>query len=526
MTIAAEWLTQLLSGEYDECASRLDETMAKAMEAQGGLAAVVDSITISAGAVKSYGTATAATSGGYLVVTIPVTFENAVLNAEIALNDGDLVLGLFFRPGQAADAEKTDRRVTLALDWLKAFLSGEYEETGAMLSDEMTSALAAQGGLQEFGETLAQQMGAVKEYGEASASVADAFVTITLPVTFDAATLDVAISVDAKDKIAGFAFQPQIEVADIVIPENVLEEEIALDAGTGYPLGGTLSLPKDAQQPLPAVLLVSGSGANPRDEIVGANRVFAQLAHGLSSRGLITLRFDKRTFTYPDLWNEEGFSVKHEYVEDVLAAVNLLKADPRVDPQRVYIAGHSQGGMLAPRFVEEGADVAGLVLLAGTPRSLSDLLYDQQRLTAEQSGVPNAYMETWKQDAAALYAMTPEQALKAEPLYAGTFPAYYLYEMHGHDALKLLQAQKTPVLVMQGGKDVQVYADVDYKLYQEALEGAAYARFHLYPDLSHIFMPSSATTMNAALVEYNTPSSIPDEVFEDIVDFISNTPGK
>lgn len=521
MQMAVDWLQCVFEGRLKEAEEQLDDAMRTALGAQGGLAAVANALK-AYGDVSAYGEATAVVASGYLVVMVPVTFEKERMNAQISVTVDGKIGGLYFLPAQ------DDADIALAMEVLNMIFEGDYENAEAHYAAKMKEAIAQSGGMQAVMEAVLASTGPVLEIGTATKTPSQGMQVVVVPLVFAEGTLHAYITLDDDRMVAGLQFMQPAVVADAVIPEGAAEEEVTVDAGTGYPLGGTLCAPA-SDTALPAVLLVSGSGRNARDEIAGANRMFAQVAHGLAERGIITLRFDKRTHTYPEQWDAPGFTVVQEYVEDVLAALDVLKADPRVDPERVYIAGHSQGGMLAPRFVASGAEAAGLILMAGSPRNLSDILYDQEmnalaendQLTEAQRATYAALYEDWRAEALAVYAMTDAEALAHDALYDGAFPAYYLYEMQKHDALALLTAQKTPVLVLQGRNDMQVYADVDYALYEEALSGERYAELKLYEGLNHMFMPSTAADITEAMLEYNEPAEIPAEVLDDIAAFVT-----
>lgn len=144
---------------------------------------------------------------------------------------------------------------------------------------------------------------------------------------------------------------------------------ITVAADADYPLPGLLTLP-DGAGPFPAVLLVHGSGPQDRDEAVGPNRPFRDLAVGLADLGVASLRYDKRTFAHGKRLADalQGrLSVEEEVIRDALCAAALLRAEPLIRPDRVYLLGHSMGGMLAPRIDAEGGAFAGLIFWAGTP---------------------------------------------------------------------------------------------------------------------------------------------------------------
>jgi dienelactone hydrolase len=113
------------------------------------------------------------------------------------------------------------------------------------------------------------------------------------------------------------------------------------------------------------VALVHGSGPNDRDETVGGTKVFKDLAEGLASRGIVVLRYEKRTKQYgARMANMPRYTVQDEAVDDAAKAAAMLQTQPQVDPRRVFVLGHSLGGYIAPRIAEEEGKLAGLILLA------------------------------------------------------------------------------------------------------------------------------------------------------------------
>ncbi|MCL2526825.1 MAG: alpha/beta fold hydrolase [Defluviitaleaceae bacterium] len=161
-----------------------------------------------------------------------------------------------------------------------------------------------------------------------------------------------------------------------------VSEEVVIGEGTPWPLGGTLTMPSTAsgENPVPAVVLVHGSGATDRNLAIGPNQAFYDIAAYLSAHGIAVLRYDKRTYVH-NVAQEYGaaFTVWEETIEDAILAANLLREDPRIDPGRVYMAGLSLGGMLAPRIHAQGGDFAGLIIMAGSPRQLMEITVQQER---------------------------------------------------------------------------------------------------------------------------------------------------
>ena len=155
------------------------------------------------------------------------------------------------------------------------------------------------------------------------------------------------------------------DLPDYIDPEAFEERAIVLNEGTDWELPGTLTLPV-GKGPFPAVVLVHGSGPNDRDETIGPNKPFRDLAWGLATQGVAALRYDKRSKVHAGKMAAlESMTVDDEVIADAVAAVRLLRQTDEVDPDRVFVIGHSLGGHLAPRVAAEADGVAGVVILSG-----------------------------------------------------------------------------------------------------------------------------------------------------------------
>src|SRR5262249_56452192 len=142
-------------------------------------------------------------------------------------------------------------------------------------------------------------------------------------------------------------------------------------------LPGTLSLPRGRER-VPAVVLVHGSGSHDRNEAIGPNRPFQDLAQGLASRGIASLRYEKRTKVYPERFAAaHRFTVREETMEDAAAAVALMLGRAEVDAGRGVLGGHSLGGTLAPRLALEEPRIAAIIILAGATPPSPDPLVQQ-----------------------------------------------------------------------------------------------------------------------------------------------------
>ena len=306
----------------------------------------------------------------------------------------------------------------------------------------------------------------------------------------------------------------------------MIQEPITLGQNTPFPLKGMLTLPDDLSAPVPAVVLVHGSGSSSMDEKVGKLTPFKDIAEGLAARGVACIRYDKRSYAHGlKMLRDKNTVITawEETIEDALLAAQLLRSDDRIDPNRVFLAGHSMGGMLAPRIECCGGDFAGLILLAGSPRRLEEILLEQTREAIDgmrglARWITKKQLAKLEQTFAGLYDL-PDDEARAKKVGNGT-TLYYFKDM-GHPSVAYwLSKTAKPMLVMQGERDVQVKADVDFRLYRELLGGRENVTFKLYPGLNHAFVPAVATSVANAKKEFAKERHIGPQVLDDLAAWI------
>ena len=305
----------------------------------------------------------------------------------------------------------------------------------------------------------------------------------------------------------------------------MISEMIVVGAGTEYPLNGLLTLPDDVSRLVPAVVMVHGSGASNMDEKVMKLTPFKDLAEGLAAHGIASIRYDKRTFVHAKklMKNSADMTVKEETVDDAILAAELLKKDPRIDHGNIYILGHSMGAMLAPRIDADGADVKGLIMMAGTPLRLEEVVLRQLQQSGGSKGllkwIVDLEYKIFGKKFDGLYQMNDEEARKKK--FAGGMTLYYFKEMGKKTATDYLLENNKPVFIMQGGKDFQVLVEDDFRKFREQLAQRENTLFKLYPDLNHCFVNGIYDDILKASKEYNVERHIGEEVISDIAEFIS-----
>ncbi|HEY2421645.1 MAG TPA: alpha/beta fold hydrolase, partial [Neobacillus sp.] len=253
-----------------------------------------------------------------------------------------------------------------------------------------------------------------------------------------------------------------------------MNEKLIIGKDTKYPLNGILSLPENCSSKVPAVVLVHGSGPTDMDEKIGNNYPFKDLAEGLSEKGIAVLRYDKRTFVYGnEMKNDTGLSVKEETIEDAILAADFLRKDSSIDSNKIFIIGHSLGGMLAPRIDAKGGNFAGVIIMGGSPRKLEEILMDQNNdvlnsLNKFLKMIANKQIAALSSKFDKIYKLSDEEA-KSTVVLGKYSRAFYFKEMGEHPSINYLNSIDKPVLILQGDKDFHVSVEKDFKGYKNLL---------------------------------------------------------
>jgi uncharacterized protein len=251
-------------------------------------------------------------------------------------------------------------------------------------------------------------------------------------------------------------------------------------------LAGTLTLP-DTALPAPAVLLAAGSGPIDRDSNHRRARfdVTRQLAHALAEYGLASLRYDKRGVgESPGDWRAAGL---YDNVDDLARARDALAARPEVDADRVLLAGHSEGAVLAAALAARGAPVCGVVLLAMSATPGEELLRWQARriaptLPAPVRGLLRLLRTDLEAKVAANHAKIRATTTDVARIGGARVNARWTREFMAHDPRADLARLTVPVLAVTGEKDLQVPA-TDLDVLAETVPGPV--EVHRVPDLTH-----------------------------------------
>ena len=434
-----------------------------------------------------------------------------------------ILLSVALRPSPAFAQQAQPDVVAQAQAVLAAAAAGEFGKIEAQFTPEMTATLPP-GRFAMMWTGLQLKAGAYKDCGTTPRvrEIADKRMVIT-PCQFERAAFDVQFAFDSNGKIAGLTFRPAGAMAAssavpwYASPASYTEAEVTIGSG-GWALPATLTMPVGATT-VPALILVHGSGPQDRDSAIGANKPFRDLATGLASRGIAVLRYDKRTKVHgAKMASLADQTVRQEVIEDVLHAMTALRAQPRIDGRRIFVAGHSLGGMLIPRIGAADSTIAGLIVLAGAAGSLEDAIVAQSRYLATTDGTISATEQQGIDQAEALRerirALTPEDAARGV-MVAGA-PASYWLDLRNYDPPSTARLVKAPMLILQGERDFQVRS-ADFAKWKAALVSRRDVTFRSYPELNHLFIAGTGPSLP---VEYLVPGHVAEDVIRDIANWI------
>jgi dienelactone hydrolase len=429
-----------------------------------------------------------------------------------------LALGAGLLMALPARAQAVDGKAiaTRALDHMDA---GEYAQVEAMFNVDMAKAVPADK-LKTVWESLPAQVGKATGRGEAQMAPQDGGTMVQVPLHFEKAGLVAKFAIDDGGKITGFMIQPAPVAAPppaAAVPEdaNFSEREVMV-GDDDRALPATLALPK-GDGLFPAVVLVHGSGPHDRDETIGPNKPFLDIARGLAAQGIAVLRYEKRTRARPQDFASGTFGVDEETTNDAAQAVATLRGIDGIDPKRVFVLGHSQGGMMAPRIAAVSGHVAGLVLLAAPARSLLDIVIEQNRRLAvlDDGNTSDAERE-------AITALiqqvrvTRDAATDATTKTVMGLPAGYWRSIDSVDPVAEAKSVALPMLVLQGARDIQV-VDADWQAWRGGFHDNPNVTFKLYETLNHLAMPGEG---DGNLAEYQQPNHVDPQLIDDVAGWI------
>ncbi|HHV80682.1 TPA: alpha/beta fold hydrolase [bacterium] len=405
----------------------------------------------------------------------------------------------------------------LARSFIDSLVAERFTEIEMSFTEELSKAIPGET-LKAVWESIISTLGKFNEILDIKITEYKEYRIASVICDFERGTLEIQITFDKELRIAGLYFlQPQFKATytppSYANQDSFTEIEVVLGDGK-WKLPGLLTLPK-TDKPYPAVVLVHGSGPNDKDETIGTNKPFKDLSWGLASRGIAVLRYEKRTRYYGEESLIEGFTVNEEVIEDVISAVDFLYQREEIDKNKIFILGHSLGGMLAPRIAEKTDKVRGIIMLAGTIKDLLEIIPKQAKYLASlDSKITEEEMREIEDLEKKIEDIKSSKVGKDENILGA--PGSYWLDLINYNPLESIKNLELPILVLQGDRDYQVTVD-DFKLWQEELKDKPNVTFKLYKGLNHLFIYGEGKSTTE---EYYRPGNVSQEVIEDIANWI------
>ncbi|QDU31665.1 Alpha/beta hydrolase family protein [Anatilimnocola aggregata] len=411
----------------------------------------------------------------------------------------------------------------LARAFVERLGRGEFDQAVASFDDTMKRGLPASK-LREVWQGITGQYGPLQSLGESRREVVDKYQVVFVTLEFARGKLEAKVVFDSQDRIAGLFFVPAGKYKSPAYVDTTKFSEVEVKVGKGlFPLAGTLSLPT-GDGLFAAVVLVHGSGPHDRDETIGPNRPFRDLAQGLASQGIAVLRYEKRTKQHQLVMalTTSTITVKEETVNDAAAAVETLAGQEKIDPNRIFVLGHSLGGMLLPRIAAANPRPAGFISLAGSTRPLEDLVLEQTKYILLLDGPLNAekqqQLNVIKQQVDKVKSADLSIDTPARELPLGVAARYWL-DLRDYDPAAAAQRIARPMLILQGERDYQVTMD-DFARWKQAIGSRNQVKFVSYPTLNHLFMVGAGPSRP---IEYLTPGNVAESVIRDVAQWIKSS---
>ncbi|MDB9964420.1 alpha/beta fold hydrolase [Vicingaceae bacterium] len=426
-----------------------------------------------------------------------------------------LIIGLITQSEAQTDTFLVARKLgKQAAEYLK---SNDFENIHQRFSEEMVAALPLERMKKSF-SGLAIQFGAINEILEFNARETAEAVYFYQAAKFEKETLDLVFTLNDKEKFTSFSLRPHQQTYEWLTreyakgPNDYEEEFIAI--GDSLPLTGKITIPDNGMETV--VVFVHGSGPNDMNETLGPNKLFKDLAYGLASNGIASIRYNKRTCDYPSAMAKQANSLTIQQVV-VKDAVNAIKLARENGAKKIVLLGHSLGGYCTP-MIAQLAQPDAVIVLAGNVSPIEDLLVPQFEHIKEND--TSIKINDFRM---AMIRMQVERVQKgdygattAPPLLPLSLPASFWLSLKDYNPQKVAKKQSFPYLILNGERDYQV-TPKEAKKWKGGSKNK-HSKTIIYPKLNHMFFEGEGICVPA---EYEKEGHFSEIVLKDIINWIS-----
>lgn len=395
-------------------------------------------------------------------------------------------------------------RNEIGSQFIKTLFTDKNMEKAHAFFDPSMSGQVSPEDLKSLEEQLKGQLGELKNILEVN-NEKDTYYFYS---DFSKTKLDIQITFNESNKIVGFYFVPH-KIFDKADDKTVLKIK-----SDGIDLNGILLQPEQNNKKK-LVILVHGSGPQDRDETIGENKPFKDIAEYLLKNGISSYRYDKRTYSNPETFNDQS-TVEQETINDAVNISNYFKKNENFKGYQIIVLGHSQGAYLMPKIAEK-ANASKYIFMAGNARPLQNLLVEQFEYLhkIDPSKVSDQDVQNIKKQVDFLNSNKFNLNTPKSELPLDQSAAYWKY-LVDYKPLEAIKSIKAPMFFAQGGRDYQV-TEKDFELWKNQLKNNKSAEFKFYPTLSHLFIKGSETPSPK---DYEIKGNVDEEFLKDLTQFI------
>ena len=421
------------------------------------------------------------------------------------------------------NAQDKDKCLSISADVIRLFQQEKTDSIYLMFDEKMKSGLSEEN-LSAIWPSFIASDGTFQRYENQRDKTIQSFLVVESDLVFENKSYILRLTFDANNNLAGMFFVP---IKTSKNNQNKLEdnadykEENAIVKTGKIKLPAIVCLPKNTSK-YPIVVFVHGSGPNDKDETIGPNKIFMDLAHHFFFQAEDGIRYDKRTYVVQSTGDT---SISYSGINEIVIddAVSAIEMAEKIVPKgsKVFLIGHSMGAMLAPAIAQRKTMLGGVVMLAGNARPLEDLIMEQTQYLYGRDGLSKAE----KKDLCKLKKKVKNVKKLDKFLTKGQSPELPLTndtafwrDFHQYNQIETAQLMRMPVYILQGERDYQVSMK-DFNLWKESLGGKKNFEFKSFPKLNHIFHEGEGLSWPE---EYNIQGNIPDYVVSEIAHWLLN----
>jgi pimeloyl-ACP methyl ester carboxylesterase len=379
--------------------------------------------------------------------------------------------------------------------------------------------------------------GPIVHVGEPVISTGWLLTSAKIPIELRRAKLGMSVLLSPSGSILSLRFAPLNQLGlgpSWTTPRYALESslrEVEVQVGPAKNRSrGTLTLPTSHPGPHPCLIMLPGSGPSDQDSSVGCcAKPFKDLALGLATLGVATLRFDKITYTHggtAKVRNSDTFTLEEEYMGHARDALRQAFQHASVSPTGVFVLGHSLGAYVAPRLMAEDGRIAGCVIMAGPAAPLCWCALRQMRYLASLDNDIGGTGGAEVKEPPQIKDLQRQCELSSDPNLSLSTPrsklpfgiaAAYWRSFANFTPIETCVREGRPVFVLQGARDYQVTVGDDFARWREGLGGCRFARLKVYERLNHLFVGGEGLPSPR---EYEELGSVDEVVVRDVCEWV------